>query len=166
MAWRLFATMLERAETTEAVGLNWARLHSTRPQFVRDIIFSLHSAPSGNYRGRSRQPLTSMRVSAAERKRKIFSFPGGVHVGFRAEQDRGMWSGPPRPLDRWGPVAGSAPPAGEPSGVEPVSALPAIVLALELARSQRLTQRRGGPHALCGSSNCSTRSSRSSGPRN
>ncbi|MGA2866606.1 MAG: hypothetical protein ABSF95_19190, partial [Verrucomicrobiota bacterium] len=31
MAWRLFATMLERAETTEAVGLNWARLHSTRP---------------------------------------------------------------------------------------------------------------------------------------
>jgi hypothetical protein len=32
MAWRLFATMLERAETTEAVGLNWARLHSTRPQ--------------------------------------------------------------------------------------------------------------------------------------
>jgi hypothetical protein len=34
MAWRLFATMLERAETTEAVGLNWARLHSTRPTFL------------------------------------------------------------------------------------------------------------------------------------
>jgi hypothetical protein len=32
MAWRLFATMLERADTTEAVGLNWARLHSTRPR--------------------------------------------------------------------------------------------------------------------------------------
>ncbi|MGA2864560.1 MAG: hypothetical protein ABSF95_08730, partial [Verrucomicrobiota bacterium] len=40
MAWRLFATMLERAETTEAVGLNWARLHSTRP-LKRQVGISL-----------------------------------------------------------------------------------------------------------------------------
>jgi len=31
MTWRPFATMLERADTTEVAGLNWARLRSTRP---------------------------------------------------------------------------------------------------------------------------------------
>ena len=31
MTWRSFATMLERADTTEVAGLNWARLRSTRP---------------------------------------------------------------------------------------------------------------------------------------
>ncbi len=31
MTWRPFATTLERADTTEVAGLNWARLRSTRP---------------------------------------------------------------------------------------------------------------------------------------
>ena len=31
MTWRPFATMLERADTTEVAGLNWTRLRSTRP---------------------------------------------------------------------------------------------------------------------------------------
>ena len=32
---RLFATLLEKADTQEAIGLNWSRLRSTRPVTVR-----------------------------------------------------------------------------------------------------------------------------------
>ena len=37
MTWRPFATMLERADTTEVAGLNWARLRSTRPVLVAGL---------------------------------------------------------------------------------------------------------------------------------
>ena len=33
MTWRPFATMLERADTLEAAGLNWAGLRSNQPVF-------------------------------------------------------------------------------------------------------------------------------------
>ena len=52
MIWRPFATMLERADTLEAAGLNWARLCSTRPVFPAwrrtqfrktSALFSVHA---------------------------------------------------------------------------------------------------------------------------
>ena len=38
MTWRPFATMLERADTLEAAGLNWARLRSTRPVISYQLL--------------------------------------------------------------------------------------------------------------------------------
>jgi hypothetical protein len=44
MTWRPFATMLERADTSEAAGLNWARLRSTRPVSVISKEYALQEA--------------------------------------------------------------------------------------------------------------------------
>jgi hypothetical protein len=47
MTWWPFATMLERADTAEAIGLNRSRLRSSRPVELRPEIPPLHSSKQG-----------------------------------------------------------------------------------------------------------------------